>query len=530
MIDNKNMRHVRGEIAGAVVRRRWSMLLAALLLACLFEVAGAQSALAATYYISPGGNDTAAGTSTAAPWKTFSRAWQTVQPGDTLLVMDGTYTQVIAPTLSGQAGSPITIRALNDGRATVDGQGVRRVLELGSNNQAWGNWFVIEGLVLRNGTTVAHVRGSHNILRRISAYNADTNTNASVILLWGDNNLVEDAIAAGTGRYMIEVYQGGGNTVRRAFAMWGGWDGAEFCGVAWPNGNNVGVYNASNTTVENVIAYGRSLKGIMVQANSDNAVADNNYVLGSMALLQGRDYDGSIWTYGTGQAQPTDRPGTQCDDILQWSNGGQRYGIGLFGQGALTNNVFRDVLAADNVGAGFDAHRPYTSGPVSGNVVERATLVNNGAQQPAWEAAQGGNIYLGLPGVDVRDSRIPGAPAQIVQGGGARFTNRYVNRQLTNQPLLPWSMESRAVSELGVSINAIVTAAIEQSGGTTGPLPTSTPSPATATPVAGATATPVAGATATPRPAVTSTPVAGKTPVPFIPRYILFLPSIMDSK
>jgi hypothetical protein len=84
--------------------------------------------------------------------------------------------------------------------------------------------------------------------------------------------------------------------------------------VAWPNGYNIGVYNASNTTVEHAIAYGRAPSaGIMVQANHEAKTADNNQVLGSMALLSGRDYDGSVWTYGTGQQQPTSRPATTAN-------------------------------------------------------------------------------------------------------------------------------------------------------------------------------------------------------------------------
>ena len=194
----------------------------------------------------------------------------------------------------------------------------------------------------------------------------------------------------------------------------------------------------------------------MVQANSDTAVASNNHVLGSIAVLQGRNYDGSAWTYGTGQAQPTSRPGpTSCTSLLAWSSGAQRYGFGLWGQGTLQGNVFRDVIAADNVGVGFSARRPYTAGAVSGNVVERATLTGNGADVPSWEAGQGRNISISMAGVDVRDSRIPNAPASMAQGGGARL-QRYVNGQPTGESMIPWPMEGRAVAEMGVSVEAII--------------------------------------------------------------------------
>ena len=168
-----------------------------------------------------------------------------------------------------------------------------------------GDWFVVEGFVARNGTlsSIRIEHGNHNVLRRVSAYDVDPDDNSLAIgIVWSDDNLVEDFVAAGTGRYMVNVFTSSGNTLRRGFTMWQQWDGRHFCGVSWPNGNNVGVYNSSNTTVENVIAYGRGLTGIFIQANDDAAVADNNQVLGSMALLQGADYDGSLLDLRHGRA------------------------------------------------------------------------------------------------------------------------------------------------------------------------------------------------------------------------------------
>jgi hypothetical protein len=352
------------------------------------------------------------------------------------------------------------------------------------------------------------------VLRRVSAYNADTNDNSSIIFIWGDGNLLEDVAAAGTGRYAIEVYQGNNNTLRRVFAKWEGWDWRGFCGVAWPNGYNIGVYNASNTTVENAIAYGRAPSaGIMVQANADNAVADNNQVLGSMSLLAGRDYNGSVWTYGTGQEQPTSRPATTTNppcntNITQWSWGGQRVGFLLYGQGALRNNVFRDVLATGSMGIGFESGKPYGVGD-SNTTLDHATFYNNGAGAVGWDTAQGGNIMLGTSGVqNVTNSRIDNSSIPV--GEGVRFGNRYVNRTLTGEPLLPWPMEARIQSEAGLSINALVTSVVQQGGGSITPVPTATPGAPTATPGA-PTATPVAPS---PTPVASATPVATATPEP----------------
>src|SRR5262245_45031673 len=45
-----------------------------------------------TYYISPNGSDTNSGVSTSSPWKTFTYAIPHLNAGDTLVLMDGTYT------------------------------------------------------------------------------------------------------------------------------------------------------------------------------------------------------------------------------------------------------------------------------------------------------------------------------------------------------------------------------------------------------------------------------------------------------
>jgi hypothetical protein len=83
------------------------------------------------------------------------------------------------------------------------------------------------------------------------------------------------------------------------------------------------------------------------------------------------------------------------------------------------------------------------------------------------------------------------------QGEGARFQYRYVNRQLTNEPLLPWPMEDRIKAELGVSVNNIVTTMVNQSGGQFPPVPNATATPA-ASPTPGVAATPVATPVAPP--------------------------------
>jgi Periplasmic copper-binding protein (NosD) len=81
---------------------------AALALALAAVLAGPGPAQARIYFVSPRGDDRAAG-SAAAPWKTLQHAAGRVAAGDTVVVRAGTYAGFDLRT-SGTAGKPITFR------------------------------------------------------------------------------------------------------------------------------------------------------------------------------------------------------------------------------------------------------------------------------------------------------------------------------------------------------------------------------------------------------------------------------------
>jgi hypothetical protein len=72
-----------------------------------------------TYYISPNGNDSNNG-SQSTPWRTIQKAANTVNPGDTVVLMDGTYTQgSVGFNRSGTSDKPIVFMAQNKWQAVV---------------------------------------------------------------------------------------------------------------------------------------------------------------------------------------------------------------------------------------------------------------------------------------------------------------------------------------------------------------------------------------------------------------------------
>ncbi len=76
-------------------------------------------AQAATYYVSPTGIDTNAGTSLGTAWRTIAKANQTLVAGDNVLIQPGTYTDGIVPAASGTSGSRITYVGTLVGRGLV---------------------------------------------------------------------------------------------------------------------------------------------------------------------------------------------------------------------------------------------------------------------------------------------------------------------------------------------------------------------------------------------------------------------------
>lgn len=78
------------------------------------------AARAETYYIAGDGDDGAIGTR-EAPWGTLAHANEALQPGDTVVLLDGEHAGVIEPARSGEEGAPITYRAANEQGAVLRG-------------------------------------------------------------------------------------------------------------------------------------------------------------------------------------------------------------------------------------------------------------------------------------------------------------------------------------------------------------------------------------------------------------------------
>jgi hypothetical protein len=186
-------------------------------------------------YISPDGSDGNPGTQ-AAPWRTFAHALPLLQPGSTLVLLDGTYTsatsgllQVFCGTnaVNGTPDRPITVRALNERRAFIAGDGSGPPIEL----SACAYW-VVDGLHAEE-TDVPHEMGdepgsvvvlthacSNVLVRRVLAAHPNRYLTASafVIAHGAANVVVEECEALNFHYYGFHAYDSQRAVFRRDYA------------------------------------------------------------------------------------------------------------------------------------------------------------------------------------------------------------------------------------------------------------------------------------------------------------------------
>ncbi|MEZ4718365.1 MAG: hypothetical protein R2851_20070 [Caldilineaceae bacterium] len=341
------------------------------------------------YYLAPAGNDGRAGTSPATAWATFDRAWESLFPGDVLVLLDGVYHQSLAPGVrDGEPGAPITIRAAHDGQAVIDGDFVRVPVQLGPWPGATRDYFVIEGIVARNSSDhVYDINGSHNVLRRVSGYNANRDANSHVFILTGTDTLLEDCIASGTGRKMAFTWGGQRNIIRRCFTNWQRYDGREF-NSDWPWGEDLEFYNSSDSIMENSISYGSppktavSVYGNIDSANGSTPYSVNDKVLGVMVVRNGVYTDGTFWEWPLTRPQPTDND--VIAKIHEWAGWRLGFGVILWGEAAEVKDIPFQATAWRSCGLGLAEIHPFNR---SENVtVNRATIIENGLT-PSWAKA-----------------------------------------------------------------------------------------------------------------------------------------------
>jgi hypothetical protein len=212
-------------------------------------------AQAATYYVSPNGNNSNPGT-IAQPFATIQQAHDVASAGDTIYLRGGTYalTTFINITRSGNSGNRINLWAYPGEIPVIDGANIPSGQGNPNFNMVNVSWWYFKGLEIKNSQAVAvDLRGSssnnifeqlnlhHNVITQSSGSAIAVSTNTS-----GGNNQIINCDAHHNGNYSL--YNGGsgigvnsqatGNVIR-GNRLWRN------------NDNGIELWDAANVLVEN---------------------------------------------------------------------------------------------------------------------------------------------------------------------------------------------------------------------------------------------------------------------------------------
>jgi hypothetical protein len=432
------------------------------------------AASAATYYLGSSGrnrNSCSAAQSPTTPKASFSSIWGCLSSGDTVIVADGTYSDASPPSgKSGAAGAPITVRAANDGGATISDVVNFR-----------GNAFLtFVGFKVIGPNTAVDVRSNgsgrpshHLTFQRLAFTCTSTNVNDDACFAIADGShhlLLEDFWGWGGGRYTVMLYGGPGgnplnvtadhNVLRRGVLRMGpssSSSGNPQAGLA--------LYYASNNLVENVIVLDSQTR-----SNSSNAAfyltthapppqLSNNKFYGVIAL----NNEGVGWYLdhdGTGI-------GNELHNSIIWGSG--MAGIEFYGAGTCTGNFAERVTVGASNGNGVQNYKCRSTSVTSSVLVNNKGYGLLGGSVGSlgtvnWNVVFGnsGGVLSGVsPGANNKTAdpalkyigRIEAGSAATGAGeggvdAGANVSMRYQDGVLTTQSLWPWPNEERIKKDM----------------------------------------------------------------------------------
>jgi hypothetical protein len=409
---------------------------------------------AATYYISPNGDDHYAG-STSNPWLTFAKAWKVLKPGDMLIVKSGTYTERMVIPISGEMNNPITIKAETDYDVTLDAQGKGPSIEIYETHD-----LIIQGFLTKNpgeaGAVAVYARDGdftscHNItLRKIGAMGGSNMKNAGAALGIGRAHhcLAEDVWTYGYGRYSLQVYGSHHITIRRAVVRFDRWDGIDYkpCDPRY----GVGVYNTHDSIFENIVILDHpgakcGDNGALYVPGNDNGAtspftdSDNNRFYGIIAL----DNPGNGLQVEAGYGQSNND--NIFKDCIVWNNGG-----GLVANPRSVGTVFNHITAGRMQVAGWGG------APIT---VTNSLIINNQKTFSGEVNLNNSNIFSNIDGNPSGPNCISKNPKlkylTRLEGGavgknaandggdmGATVLYQYHDGVKTSIPLWPWPDET----------------------------------------------------------------------------------------
>ena len=391
-----------------------------------------------SYWVSPGGSDSGAGTSSSAAFRTLQHAADLARAGDTVHVLAGTYAGMDLTGSAypgGTSASPITFIA-GSGDWRTSGVNVTSLSSKGQgyasiNLESNGGGYVIEGFnVIGGGGQKAGIRvaNSHNcqVLN-----NQVSGTFTGVFASLADGILVQgNSCHDATDQHGIYVNGTDGYTIRANTCYNNNWDGIHTNVLDGGNTINLNgliegnlVYNntlsgfditgANTCTFRNNIAYGNARHGMVLQNTNQNPTPACQNL-----LIENNTFDARAGQWAIEVTAGNDANVTLFDNVLLGGSGGG--GIGA--AGSLPASFLSDYNATDG------NYSESYGGPAleslskwqSDTGQDRHSIIASPAQLFVNPSSPDYHLRSGSPAVDAGAASLGGHAAAAFDFDGAR--------------------------------------------------------------------------------------------------------------
>jgi hypothetical protein len=290
-----------------------------------------------TYYVSPTGNDTAAGTSPSAAWQTLAAVnATTLQAGDTVLLQGGATfagTLTIGAADAGTTAAPITISSFGTGRATISA-GSSDGIDVTDTS----------GLVISN----LDVEGNSPTNDTSIGINLDNDQTTGGRL--SNGILINDVDVAGFGLQGIAI---------DAATLTNGFANVTVSNSTLHNDDEAGLYSYAGAYKTNPAPYGMAHANIVVNNVDAYDNAGNSIHGASGDGIELGDVEGATIENCTAYGNGTANPGTHGGPVGIWTYNSDSV--------VIEHNESYDNTSGDLDGDGFDLDGGTTNATVEYN-------------------------------------------------------------------------------------------------------------------------------------------------------------------
>lgn len=315
-----------------------------------------------TYYISPSGSDSAGGTTSQSPLKTFKKAFSLMKAGDVLILLDWNYTAdktgyinhdiVSVWGCSPNCAQPPSwtkerttiIQALNPWKVTVYG-----TLFIGRSTRK-DSYIKIQWITFEWG---GNIYNGEYITVKDCGFHGWFSIGTNDHHMYSDHNLVEDVwIWASWKRVIANNYRSHFNVWRRVIIRWDGC-GTASCAGSWNPNVWITVYDSSDISLQNVLVIDRTLAPTD-SPYSDFAIAqhtpDSRYFFGRNEWLGTISLNSpDIWYYMEPDAGATLDPTIKISNAIGWKSTWTSFNFAR----EWSNNLFENITALSLSGDGI---------------------------------------------------------------------------------------------------------------------------------------------------------------------------------